>query len=322
MKEEFILRRRRYSSYSSSYRRRRRITFASVMRVLLILAALAAIGFAGYMVRKALLADQVIAELEQKNNALQQQVDELSAIVPDLEFSQSLQEQTLAYQSLYPEMQVSPAPAFAAPAAQTVYLTFDDGPSKNTTAILDALKASGQKATFFVIGKGVAGNEAVLKRIVDEGHAIGIHSYSHDYNTIYSSVDAFLEDFHQAYEAVHTACGVYPTIFRFPGGSVNSYSRGVYQQIIAEMIRRGFVYYDWSVSSGDADSRYTAAQMQDKILTGVPAAETPIVWMHDGVDKKTTAAALPAILKALQNAGYTCAPLTNTVKPVTFNYSA
>lgn len=316
-----ILRRRRYSGYSSSYRRRR-IHFASVLRAVLIAAILAAILFAGFMVHRAFQAETIITDLESKNKDLQQQVDELSAIVPDITLNQSMQEQTLSYQALYPEMKVDPTPSFAAPAEKTVYLTFDDGPSKNTIEILDALKAANQKATFFVIGRGIAGNEAVLKRMVDEGHTVGIHSFTHDYNTVYASVDAFLEDFHQTYEAIHTACGVYPTIFRFPGGSVNSYSRNVYQQIIAEMLRRGFVYYDWSISSGDADgTRYTAAQMMQAITAGVAKEPIPIVWMHDGVEKKTTAAALPQILRSLSDAGYTCAPLTNTVKPVTFNYS-
>ena len=317
-----ILRRRRYSSYTSSYRRRRRLSFGTVLRVVLVLAVLAVIVFAGYMVRKALLSDQVIAGLESQNQALQQQVDELSAVVPDVQFAQSMQEQTLSYQSLYPEMQVEPTPSFAAPAANTVYLTFDDGPSKNTATVLDALKAANQKATFFVIGKNIAGNEALLKRMVDEGHTIGIHTYSHDYNAIYTSVEAYLEDFHQTYQAIYNACGVYPTIFRFPGGSVNSYSRGVYQQIIAELLRRGFVYYDWSVSSEDATgTRYTAAHITRAVTEGVPKVEIPIVLLHDGVEKKTTAQALPGILSSLTQAGYTCAPLTNTVKPVTFNYA-
>ena len=130
------------------------------------------------------------------------------------------------------------------------------------------------KATFFVVGKNIPGNEAILKRMVDEGHTIGVRSYSGDYNAIYASPEAFLEDFHQSYQAVYDACGVYPTIFRFPGGSVSPYNQANYEQLIAEMLRRGFVYYDWSVSAGDDTSASrTITQITQAVLAGLQRPE-------------------------------------------------
>ncbi|MDR3766611.1 MAG: polysaccharide deacetylase family protein [Butyricicoccus sp.] len=228
----------------------------------------------------------------------------------------------LKYQTLYPEMKVDNTGAFEEGNAKAVYLTFDDGPSSNTEEILDALAERDQKATFFVVGKNIEGREDTLKRIVDEGHTLGIHGYSHEYNKIYSSVEAFLEDFHEAYQAVYDACGVYPTVFRFPGGSVNAYNRDVYQAIIAEMIRRGFVYYDWNVSGGDATGDdLSASEICENVVDGVSDTEHPIVLLHDASNKDATAEAVGDIVDQLLDVGRYCDKLTPNIQPVTFSYS-
>ncbi len=310
----------RRSYYSSSYRHRRS-PFQLILKLVLALALIAAIVFAVLFVRRAITASAEIEQLKTENAALRQEVDLLNDLVPEATRAAQLEGTTIGYQELYPDMMVAEMQPFAENRANTVYLTFDDGPSGHTTAVLDALKASNAKATFFVIGQNIAGKEATLKRAVAEGHTIGIHTYAHNYNAVYGSVEAFLEDFHQTYQAVYNATGVYPTIFRFPGGSINAYNRDVYQEIISEMLRRGFVYYDWNASCGDADgSARTWSEMADLVIKGVQNNEHPIVLLHDGVDKAVTAQALPTILQRLTQAGYTCAPLDNTVRPITFNY--
>ena len=297
------MRRKRYRGYPTRYRYRRprRIHFRAVFRAVLIVLLAGIIAFCARMVYQAFHADAVIAQLEAQNQTLQQTVD----------------------QTLYPEMRVDPIPQPAAAPAGTVYLTFDGGPSQNTVTILDTLKRYGQKATFFVVGKNIPGNEAILKRMVDEGHTIGVRSYSGDYNAIYASPEAFLEDFHQSYQAVYDACGVYPTIFRFPGGSVSPYNQANYEQLIAEMLRRGFVYYDWSVSAGDDTSASrTITQITQAVLAGLQrTTATPIVLLHDSADKADTAHALANLVSELDRAGYTCDRLTNSVRPVTFAYA-
>jgi len=125
------------------------------------------------------------------------------------------------------------------------YLTFDDGPdAENTAYILDVLKEHNAKATFFVVYKDYKEERALYKRIAEEGHTIGVHTASHNYNKIYASVEDYLDDFERCSEQIESVTGVKPEIFRFPGGSVNSYNAGIYQEIIAEMVRRGYTYYD------------------------------------------------------------------------------
>ena len=127
---------------------------------------------------------------------------------------------------------------------KAVYITFDDGPSAVTDDILDILSEEKVKATFFVIGPGGENTDRRLLRIHEEGHAIGIHSWSHEYSKIYSSVDAFLEDFNEDREWVHSVTGEYCDIFRFPGGSKNDFNAQTRDAIIEEMTRRGFRFFE------------------------------------------------------------------------------
>lgn len=106
---------------------------------------------------------------------------------------------------------------------KTMYLTFDDGPSEeNTAAVLDILKEYNIQATFFVVGENVRRHPEVARRIVEEGHTIGIHCNRHEYGELYESVDSYLADFREAYDAVYEVTGVEAKLFRFPGGSINS----------------------------------------------------------------------------------------------------
>lgn len=100
-----------------------------------------------------------------------------------------------------------------------MYLTFDDGPSaESTEQILDILKERNIKATFFVIGENVRKHPEIARRIVEEGHTIGIHCDVHDYEMLYESVDSYVADFEKAYDTVLSVTGVEAKIFRFPGG--------------------------------------------------------------------------------------------------------
>ena len=204
---------------------------------------------------------------------------------------------------------------------KTVYLTIDDGPSENTQAVLDILDRYGCKATFFVVGTGrTAANQERMRQIVAAGHTLAMHSWSHDYKKVYASVEDFLEDAYQLYQYIHEVTGQYPRIFRFPGGSINGYNRGVYQEIIAEMTRRGFVYFDWNASAQDATlyPRSPSAIASD-CLRGV-GRDLVVVLAHDSAARGTTVDALPAIIQGYQNAGYTFAALHPGVTPVTMGY--
>ncbi|NLY70383.1 MAG: polysaccharide deacetylase [Clostridiales bacterium] len=202
----------------------------------------------------------------------------------------------------------------------SVYLTFDDWPSPITEDILKVLKEKDVKATFFVVYNDSPDAAKILKQIVEEGHSIGVHSTTHIYSQIYSSVEAFLSDFEVTASWIEEVTGIKPEILRFPGGSINIYNEGIYQTIIAEMLRRGYLYYDWNVDSGDAARYYSKHSIYNNVIKKVEKKDKAIVLMHDSAQKKVTLQALPDIIDSLKASGRTLLPLTNQVKPVTFSY--
>lgn len=198
---------------------------------------------------------------------------------------------------------------------KTMYLTFDDGPSEeNTSAVLDILKARGIKATFFVVGENVVKRPEVARRIVEEGHTIGIHCYNHDYKELYKSVDSFLEDFQKAYDAVYEVTGVEVKLFRFPGGSVNSYNKNVYQDIIREMTDRGFVYFDWNASLEDAVKNSTPELLVQNGVSSTLGRKKIVMLAHDVIYNTTLC--LEDLLDSLPE--YEMEPLTLDVTPIQF----
>lgn len=230
-------------------------------------------------------------------------------------------EYTLDYQALFPDLYVERHDSFGEFIPNSVYLTFDDGPSQMTPEILKILKEKEVKATFFVIYDDSLYAAEMLKQIVEEGHSLGVHTTSHIYLQIYSSVEAYLNDFEQTAVWIETVTGVKPDIFRFPGGSVNAYNISTYQEIIAEMIRRGYVYYDWNVSSGDASNSSSVRTVLEGVLNGVEGKDKSIVLMHDSEEKRATVQALPTMIDRLQLSGHLLLPLNHKVKPITFSYS-
>lgn len=259
---------------------------------------------AGLMERARL--EERLAQMEQLP---QQKVEEFSPEVP-------------AYQALYPDFYADgPIPDSTAEAG-VMYLTFDDGPSPRTPEILSILAEEEVKATFFVVGKEDAQSIAWMKQIAAEGHTLGMHSYSHEYSQVYASVESFLDDYYRLFVLLRDEVGAAPTIFRFPGGSLNSYNIGLYQEIIAEMLRRGFVFFDWNLSAQDASARApSAAQITEGIVSMASEGRRGIVLMHDSWEKVNTVAALPSVISGLREKGFVFQSLTRQVKPIVFAYS-
>ena len=269
------------------------------------------------------LLSQEKGELEKQTGTLTREVDDLQLQVKALEgyrkFAPDGQEHP-AYQELYPDLYIEGTPAGNV-REKTVFLTFDDGPSPRTDEVLAILEQEQVKATFFVVGPDTAARREQLQHIAAAGHTIGVHSASHEYKKIYASVESYLDDFYQVWTMVKEATGIAPAIFRFPGGSINSYNRGVYQEIIAEMLRRGFVYFDWNVSSGDATSKpLPAGAILQNVVQGAGKMSRPIVLMHDSSPRATTVSALPDMIAAFKARGYAFASLTRDDLPVTFGY--
>lgn len=200
----------------------------------------------------------------------------------------------------------------AANGQKLCFLTFDDGPCKNTGEILRILKEKDAKATFFVTNQTSAKDHRhYLKKIVADGHAIGIHTATHDYNKIYKSETAFFNDFNEIGNIIKEEVGYFPKITRFPGGS--SISRGydngiVASKLVYKVYEKGYQYFDWNVSSGDATTKSTSDTITANVLNGARGKDSICVLMHD-LHKKT-AQALPAIIDGLRAQGFVFMPLT------------
>lgn len=224
---------------------------------------------------------------------------------------------TADYMNKYPDMYVE-APTNYVREDKTVYLTFDDGPSGNVYSIIEyILKKRDVKATFFVVTDPNQNPnlEQKLKYIAENGHSIGIHSASHDYDKIYASVDAFLDDFYSAWTTIYNATGIKTGIFRFPGGSNTDYNAEIRDEIIAEMTRRGFRFYDWNVQSNDiAGDNWT--QMRNTILTGVGNSNRSIVLFHDRADNGVEV--LDDVIWELQRLNYKFDKINDDTMPIQF----
>ena len=193
-------------------------------------------------------------------------------------------------------------------ATGVIYLTFDDGPSANTTPrILDTLKEKGVNGTFFIINYSEA-NEHLVKRAIDEGNAIGIHGYSHDYKTIYSSLDAYYENITKLQEKIEKTTGKKVMITRFPGGASNTVSKkycaGVVTAASKKLLENGFKYFDWNVASGDSGDVHTADAVYNNVTKGIKPGRNNIVLMHDFSGNNKTAEALPRIIDWGLSNGY------------------
>ncbi len=199
-----------------------------------------------------------------------------------------------------------------------VYLTFDDGPSIYTNDILDILDRYQVKATFFVVGKEGADAEEALQRIVEDGHTLGMHSYSHKYKELYESMDSFAQDFEQIRDYVYQATGVESVYYRFPGGSSNTVSKIDMHEFIDYLEDQGVEYYDWNVSSGDGGSMKLPTDMLlENCTKDIDTRDTSIVLLHDSAEKPTTVEALPEIIEnILARPDTVILPITENTRPV------
>lgn len=191
-----------------------------------------------------------------------------------------------------------------------IYLTFDDGPStKNTARLLDILKEENVKATFFLTDK--TNTDYLIKRMYDEGHTIGLHTASHNYKYIYSSTTNFIKDIEKIQEKVARITGEKPSIIRFPGGSsntVSSFNPGIMCTLSNMVIEKGYHYFDWNVSSGDAGSKRSKKNTYRNVTNNLSKNRANVVLMHDIYD--STVDAVKDIIKYGKDNGYTFEKIT------------
>lgn len=199
------------------------------------------------------------------------------------------------------------------PPEKWVCLTFDDGPSKTTPDVLAALKDAGVHATFFVVATGY--NEKYLPLLTEAsaaGHQIALHSASHEYSDIYRSSEAYWADIGLLKERIAPYVDTESIRYlRFPGGSTNTVSRryggkGLMQQLKAEAEQKDFQWVDWNVCAEDAVGGHPSADTIYRNVVRETGEQTHcIVLMHDSSTTRTTAEALPDIIRWYADNGYT-----------------
>ncbi len=203
-----------------------------------------------------------------------------------------------------------------------IYLTFDDGPSKQTTPkILKILKDNDIKATFFEI-KPQDSTLYLTKQIVEEGHKLALHGWSHDYRAIYKSEQAYRDNLDNLRDYFFKKTGVWCRLTRFPGGSSNTVSRfnkGIMTKLTKKVPEWGYKYYDWNVSSMDAGGCDTADEVYRYVTGGLKKNRENVVLMHDSVNHKMTIDALERIIQYGKSRGYTFLPMSDSTGEIHHN---
>ncbi len=194
----------------------------------------------------------------------------------------------------------------AGAAGGRLILTFDDGPSDITAALLDILREKQVPAVFFVNGVNVTRNrESLLTRAAAEGHLIGNHTYSHDYGLIYRSTEGFLKDFQRNEKLISRLTDTRSMLVRFPGGSRNSLcatgeGRALMDALKGEMDRQGYLYMDWNVTDDGTDPALYLDSLERQIFWRSSAT----ILCHDRADRALLLEALPRLIDEARERGY------------------
>jgi peptidoglycan-N-acetylglucosamine deacetylase len=262
--------------------------------------------------------EEMLKEEQEKNKVLEEELSRLKWELEDFkEKRNSSPDESKEDETKHPPAKDPPASPpqdsdrNAGGSGPVAYLTFDDGPSVNTVRILDTLKQYNIRATFFVTGNNTTGSTDIYRRIVSEGHTLGNHTYTHNFNTIYQSTAAFMEDFLRQEDFLDKTTGVKTDIMRFPGGSASAMAQQVsgYNIIVEdlkyEVKANGYDYFDWNVNSGDGTANLTAEEIVDNVLKNADRVNGDIVVLfHDSQSRHTTAEALPEVIQKLEQRGY------------------
>lgn len=200
---------------------------------------------------------------------------------------------------------------------KVIYLTFDDGPAaKNTEDVLNVLKENSVNATFFLIGEQIPGQEELVKRMYDEGNALGLHSMTHKKNHLYCSDECFLKEMLDDQAAIESVVGVKPVILRFPFGCNNN-SYHISENMVNLLHENGLKIYDWNVDSGDgANPHLSPAQL---FKNSKSDKDRIILLMHCSYASKNSPKALPDIIKYYKEQGYTFKTIDDTT-PEEFHF--
>lgn len=201
---------------------------------------------------------------------------------------------------------------------KVVYLTFDDGPANIVTnKILDTLKEKDIKATFFVIGDKIGGREEILKRIYEEGHTIGLHTYTHKFKKIYRSEDSFMKEMDLTRKEVKRVLNIDATAIRFPAGSKPHLN----DSLLEKLHQQGYKIYDWNASLSDGLNYNTSSDKLYREATKVVGKSTHVVLLlHCDQPNINTCKALPKIIDYYKEQGYEFKPIKEETPEFYFRY--
>lgn len=257
--------------------------------------------------------------------SLESQIEKISQEKLQQNVTETFREETNKNVSASAVIEDLEKPSVASPSAvqtvkKKVYLTFDDGPGTQTEKILDVLKKEKVKATFFVLGKEDEYSKKIYKRIVKEGHTLGMHSYSHVYDEIYSSKEKFKKDTEKEYNLLYSITGVYPKYYRFPGGSRSDLMEIPFEDMTEVLDQYNLSYIDWNIISMDAvNNQASKEEITRGIMEAVAEYDTSIVLMYDSAEKITTVKVLPSLIKQLKEENYELLPIDENTVPIRHN---
>ena len=263
-------------------------------------------GYTASDMRDGDLSARVVVSIDHPFVRYQPNTYHLTYRVTDSDGHEAIAERTVATIPCTP-------PTIIYPTEKTIYLTFDDGPGPDTERLLDMLKKYNVHATFFVVDTGYPG---LMRRIVNEGNSIGIHTCSHKYQQIYANPEAYFQDLFQMQQIIQNATGEQTWLLRFPGGSSNTVSRrskGIMTYLTKAVEACGFSYFDWNVDSEDAGGATSSNQVFQNVVNGVGQHKYSVVLQHD-IHSYSVDAVEQIIQWGLQN-GYQFLPL-QTDSPV------
>ncbi|MDR6554785.1 polysaccharide deacetylase family protein [Paenibacillus qinlingensis] len=206
---------------------------------------------------------------------------------------------------------------YVTPEQPTVYLTFDDGPSKLTNQVLDILDKEDVKATFFVLGEQAKAHPNELKRIVKDGHAIGNHTYNHVYKELYSDFQTFWNQIQRSEDVISSIVGIRPQLTRAPGGTATNFDANYFYL----MEQAGYIVHDWNVDSGDSKRANVPVNEIWQTVKASPLDHEINILFHDGTGHESSVQVLPQVISYYKKLGYTFAALTEQVKPKQFAIS-
>lgn len=202
---------------------------------------------------------------------------------------------------------------------KVVFLTFDDGPNNVTTPrILDILAAADVDATFFVVGSEVPQAPEVLRKTVEQGNRIALHSVTHDYDKMYpgrsANAERAAQEFDGTLQAVRDVLGAdfTTTAWRYPGGHMSWDNMDASDKALAD---RGATWVDWNALTGDAEPENRRPTTSDAMVSMATQPVTDgykvvVLLAHDSPGKDLTVDSLPRIIEAYRAAGYTFATLS------------